>query len=328
MNVTSHVTRYACRSFAFFAGATSSITSLRCFGIYTGLVVMTDFFLMITYLPSVVALDHIYIQPRFRKCCTCFGDIAHRLCVCVHATEEDIVNGAMLGPGERFFKNKIHPLVSNTRLLLFLLLGSVGGWLSWKAQFLEKPSTGDFQLFHDGHPMELYSMVWRDEFFQGGLAGSGSRAYYPVTFVWGLEPVDNGNKMDPADHGSPIWTDVDVKSPGAQTWLVNFCEAVRNETWYLPLNKETVRYEKCFVENFKDWVTYPCEKTTHVPDQKVIGWQKTFPERGVGNCCSESFPLTQNFFGICLQKYSSYFGEENTGVWYDIDGSSTIKGGC
>jgi len=89
--------------------------------------------------------------------------------------------------------------------------------------------------------------------------------------------------------------------------------------------QETVRYEKCFVEDFKDWVTYPCANTTMMPDRQDIGWEKTYPSRTEGNCCSESFPLTQNHFGVCLSKYSAVYGEENTGVWYDIDGSSTIK---
>lgn len=91
------------RSFAFFAGAVSSITSLRCFGIYTGLVVICDFFLMITYLPAVVILDHVYIQPRMKNCCNCFSAIKEKICGCCKATDDDIdeSSGATLGTGER-----------------------------------------------------------------------------------------------------------------------------------------------------------------------------------------------------------------------------------
>ena len=102
----------------------------------------------------------------------------------------------------------VFPLFGRT----VLCLGALGGGLTYKAQFLEKPSTGDFQLFHNGHPMELYEMIWKESFFQGGLSGSSARAYYPVTFVWGLEPTDTGDKRDPADHGEPVWTDLDARS--------------------------------------------------------------------------------------------------------------------
>ncbi|GMH80958.1 hypothetical protein TL16_g08767 [Triparma laevis f. inornata] len=323
MFVTSTTT-----SFAFFAGAVSSITSLRCFGIYTGLVVICDFFLMITYLPAVVILDHVYIQPRMKNCCNCFSAIKEKICGCCKATDDDIdeSSGATLGAGERFFKNRIFPFVRLGRFLIVLVLGALGGGLTYKAQFLEKPSTGDFQLFHNGHPMELYEMIWKESFFQGGLSGSSARAYYPVTFVWGLEPTDTGDKMDPADHGEPVWTDLDARSQASQTWLVNFCSEVRNETWYMPLNKETVKYENCFMEDFKDWVTYPCENTTMIPDQSVVGWQKTYPKRNENQgCCSESFPLAQNKFGVCLSKYALTYGKENTGIWFDIDGTGTVK---
>ena len=47
---------------ALFATAVSNITSLRCFGIYTGLVVLTDYVLMVTYLPSVVLMHEFFIK--------------------------------------------------------------------------------------------------------------------------------------------------------------------------------------------------------------------------------------------------------------------------
>ena len=282
---------------------------------------------MITYLPAVVILDHVYIQPRFKNCCTCFSALGDKICGCCKAKEDDVdENGATLGTGERFFKNRIFPFVRFGRFLIVLLLGALGGALTYKAQFLEKPSTGDFQLFHNGHPMELYEMVWSQSFFQGGLSGSSTRAFYPVTFVWGLEPTDTGDKMDPADHGSPVWTNLDARSQASQSWLVNFCSEVRNQTWYLPLNKETVKYESCFMEDFKDWATYPCDNTTMVPDQSQIGWQKTYPVRTDElGCCSETFPLAQNKFGVCLSKYALTYGKENTGIWFDIDGTGTVK---
>ena len=63
MLVTSTTT--AC---ALFATAVSNITSLRCFGIYTGLVVLTDYVLMVTYLPSVVLMHEFFIKGEVGEC--------------------------------------------------------------------------------------------------------------------------------------------------------------------------------------------------------------------------------------------------------------------
>lgn len=141
MFVTSMTT-----SCAFFAGAVSNITSLRCFGIYTGLVVICDFFLMITYLPAVVMIDHIYIKPRvqnfsfFTKACSSLP-----LCnKCCGSNEES--KEAELGPGERAFRDVISPALTKGRWLWIVILGAVGCGLGWKAQFLEKVSGAEQQL--------------------------------------------------------------------------------------------------------------------------------------------------------------------------------------
>ena len=135
MFVTSMTT-----SCAFFAGAVSNITSLRCFGIYTGLVVICDFFLMITYLPAVVMIDHIYIKPRVDKF-SCFAKACSALPLCNKCCgSNEETKGAELGPGERTFQNVISPALNKGRWLWIIVLGAVGCGLGWKAQFLEKVS--------------------------------------------------------------------------------------------------------------------------------------------------------------------------------------------
>jgi len=41
-------------SAAFCANATTKIISVKCFGLYAGIVILCDYILMITYLPAVV----------------------------------------------------------------------------------------------------------------------------------------------------------------------------------------------------------------------------------------------------------------------------------
>ena len=193
----------------------SNITGLKCFGIYTGIVVLADFFLMITYLPSVVLLNHIYIEPFFKGKCETLP--------CCKAKKAD-----ELGLGEKLFEEKIHPVLFKGRWAWILLFGGIGGFFTYAAQGLPRPKTGDFQLFHGGHIMEEYEMKYQMYFNQGGLAGAGgARAFFPVSFVWGLDPIDTGDWMDPSDFGDPQWVDIKISKQASQEWLIDFCEEVR-----------------------------------------------------------------------------------------------------
>lgn len=308
----------------------SNITSLKCFGIYTGLVVICDFFLMITYLPAVVMIDHLYIRPRVDKCnCICKACGALPLCNKCCGPEEEEKKGSELGPGERTFQNYISPVLNKGRWFWIIILGAVGLGLGWKSQFLKKPSTGDFQLFHAGNAMEDYEMIYNPKFYQSAAGqGSGGGAFYPVTFVWGLEAIDNGDNMDPYSHGSPVWTNLDVKSPGAQNWLLDFCLQARNESWYLPLEKVVAKYENCFMEDFKKWVEWPCENTTSVRNWDDLDWMAKFPSRNGDEeipCCGMGFPLPTNKLSYCLPRWGRFFGDYNLGVFYTTDGTNAVK---
>jgi hypothetical protein len=172
-----------------------------------------------------------YIEPLFKGKC----DKLPLPCCKPKAADE-------LGAGEKFFQDKVHPVLYKGRFVWFLVLAGVGGFFTYTAQFLQRPSTGAFQLFHAGHPMETYEMVSANKFEQGGISGSGNNAFFPVTFVWGLSPEDNGNHMDPSDFGTPDWhSDFSIKSMQAQQWLLDFCSDVREESWYQPLNRMTAK---------------------------------------------------------------------------------------
>ena len=62
MFVTSFTT-----SSAFFASLTSDITSIRLFGLYSGLSILCMFFLMVTWFPAAVIIE----QTVFSDCTCC-----------------------------------------------------------------------------------------------------------------------------------------------------------------------------------------------------------------------------------------------------------------
>ena len=273
-------------SCALFASAVSNITSLKCFGLYTGLVVLCDFFLMITYLPSVVLIHDIYIKKKVSRkqelpCCR----------LCIQPTDKNELRVA-----EKFFQDKVFPLLFKYRWPIFVGLGSVSSVMTVIAMGLQRPTTGDFQLFQTGHPMEDYALFWKRDFFQGGLSMEGARAFFPMRFVWGLEPVDNGNKMDPASHGKAAWYNLDISDTESQSWLTDLCADTRSQPWYKFIEKDTESTEMCAMESFKEWVTVPCGNTTNYVDRTEPGWEKTFPGECYCICgCDQLFTF---FAGI------------------------------
>ena len=56
---------------AFFSTVVSSITSIRCFGVFCGLVVLSDWLLMVSYVPALVCVYRTHVQGSCRRCCEC-----------------------------------------------------------------------------------------------------------------------------------------------------------------------------------------------------------------------------------------------------------------
>ena len=98
------------------------------------------------------------------------------------------------------------------------------------------------------------------------------------------------------------------------------------------MTKETAKYEKCFMETFRDWVTIPCNQTDNNPDPTQPGWERLAPRRAE-ECCGydatgetePSWPMTENKFGPCLNKYAMKYGDTDPGAWFDIDRSGEVK---
>mgnify|MGYP001006531084 CR=1 FL=1 len=66
MIVTSSTT-----AVAFFANVFSPIMPIKAFGIFTGVLIPINFFLVVTIMPPAVIYYERVIQPKFTRCCGC-----------------------------------------------------------------------------------------------------------------------------------------------------------------------------------------------------------------------------------------------------------------
>jgi len=316
---------------AFAANAMSSVTALRCFGVFCAIVIIVDYFLMLCYIPALVVIYEKYVVPscKFCGCCT--------MC-------EIPEDPSKLRKTEAWFKEKLGPVVIKGKPIFLLVLVGVAGFLGFHATKLERSTSVEFQLFKPEHPMERYDMVLKNEFHLGGSAEEDNKM--GVKFVLGINAADNGNHWDPNDWGTIDYVSgFSLAAPGTQSSTAAFCDAVKEEAWYQDPCAEGGSHhgdafcrlvgERCVMRNFKHWVDKPCADTTD--DANVLFASgctgdacfdyALMPQRTT--CCGKGFPLQDEAeFDGCFKDFYDTYEEllkiagmdSYLGIWWDNEG--------
>lgn len=263
---------------AFYASYGSSITAVRCFGIFAGTTVLANYLLMITWLPASVSIsERIY----------CFS-------------RSWFINLNVLSrPADKFaafysqfsekIENTIVALIVNYPLFWILLLGSYGLLsayfvLHWPK--LELPDTPTFRLFSSDHPFEIYESNYKDLFWFEKMYTSSESFKLPIRFVWGVKPVDNGDYLDPTSRGKlELDSSFNISAPESQVWLLEFCQSLKHQPFYeITLG---ILVPNCFIENFISWMARKCHDDMSKIDRSP--------------CCeSSTFPFSPDVFDYCL----------------------------
>jgi hypothetical protein len=297
---------------AFFANALSPITSIRCFGIFAGIVIAVDYAMMVSWLPCLVVLfmPAGRMKACSRLCSTCAlpsGDQASDEQTLASSppaapasplrTTADATTarsqGVVLRPAEVFFRDSFSVIVTDKRavavwVVVCTILGIFGSLWTLDSPRLRFPRSQEFQLFildrdnaegNAGYGMEAYDQLYRDKF------ASDSEGTMDVSIWWGPRPVDNGNAFDPMDRGSLEWDQFDIMGPDAQSWLLRLCDSATEQ----PFISET---QLCFVQDIKEHGISSC-LSEDLPS--------AFSNAG---CCGQAvFPFTSGQFAACTMAW-------------------------
>ncbi|KAH8242843.1 hypothetical protein KR032_002575 [Drosophila birchii] len=261
---------------AFYASYSSSITAIKCFGIFAGTVVVTNYVLMITWLPASVSI----MERLFASRMSCRHPVAQKL---IHASKKSINRFCQL------FEECITHSILNYAYLWLLVFGALGASSAvivfWYPG-LQLPEKSHFQLFVARHPFEIYSSLKQQFWFEKPL-----QAYenfkMPMHFVWGIQAVDDGDYTNPNSYGSLHYdNNFNISSKKAQLWILNFCQSVRQQPFY----KETLGLllPNCFIENLIDFMKRRC-----IDDMDVTRKDRS-------PCCDAQFPFDPHIFEYCL----------------------------
>ena len=278
--LTSHTMKHASLSMfvtsfttssAFFACLTSKITSIRLFGLYSGLSILCMFFLMVTWFPAAVIIEQ---TVHWFGCCSTF-------CRKLHEPEKFKVRtiiDKMKAWHRTFFTDFLPRFVMKLRyisLLIFSILAAGGIVVSTVKPGLQLPTSQDFQMFRESHELEKYPLKLKKNFY----FESTKKSSFPINFIWGVEAIDTGNQFDPLDSGSLKWDDnFDITTKNGQQWIANFIPRLKNQSFLAKHQKLSL------VEDFFTYMKTNCTK-----DNKM--------------CCKNSqFPYNSTVFSECMKQ--------------------------
>uniref|UniRef100_A0A7S1UJZ5 SSD domain-containing protein n=1 Tax=Phaeomonas parva TaxID=124430 RepID=A0A7S1UJZ5_9STRA len=302
-------------SSSFFANVITPIPALKCFGLFSGLVIIADFFLMLTFLPAVVVMHEAYFKET---CCCC-------PCSCTPGLFEVPKMEPFEPPKQRWCERVLQDYVAPVLLHPLGRVAFVGAalgvavWLSTEAPNLDRPETDYMQLLDEDHPIEKFEKTWRNRFDNA----NGDEGYFEFNYVFGVKPEDNGDPFEPSDYGSAQYVDLNVATMESQEWVDNFCESLVNDTISQVNDYDTLEWDfTCYMQHFRQWMFTDCASTT---DGDWAG-SVLYPERTT--CCGHTaFPFSENDFNACITEWALGRGDSDydTGLWFDTDGSGDIK---
>eukprot|EP00055_Hartaetosiga_balthica_P007536 m.26034 g.26034 ORF g.26034 m.26034 type:complete len:1057 (-) comp5820_c2_seq1:163-3333(-) len=273
---------------AFFMNATSAITAVQIFGIFTGLMIVFNFLLVITYFPFVMVVyqRHVRFWP---SCWTSILKLAGKKRNIADSKKNtdiemgsvsnddnsfgssddpdgDIVNIKSYRKIERFFYGPFSKFINSKRWYIiagFVVVFAV--FLYFGAQL--SPSKTPTQWLPSDDPLQIAFNQLNNEF--------GRIDVFPqIIIMFGLLPVDQSkiNSFNPADVGRVRYDpNFDPSAPNFQENFISICERIRVNGEYV-LESEVY----CPMEDFRDYVLNSLGRSFPVPNAELVNLLANF----------------------------------------------------
>ncbi|XP_059612470.1 protein dispatched [Phlebotomus argentipes] len=236
-------------SAAFYASFVSSITAVRCFGIFAGTAVLANYIMMVTWLPAAVSIaERMSCCPSsrgpFKDVCMKTQNWMNRCRLAIERVQDFIILLVLK--------------YSSVWVALLGLVGVLSGVIVLYWPQLRLPDSPDFKLFVSNHPFEVYDSQFKEMFWFEKIYTSSESFKLPLRFVWGVEPMDKGDYLNPGARGSLYLNEAfNVSLPESQLWLLDFCKRLRNQSFYQ--NSTGLLVPNCFIENFYTFMMRRCQ---------------------------------------------------------------------
>lgn len=208
-------------SASFFANYITNIVCIKCFALFAGLAILTNFVYMVTWTPSIIIGIHI-VQNWFLKVMRELG--IECIDTVMYGTNAIMRYRAKVS--RAIFDQCLPWLIEKLWFVWIplLLIVGVGGLVTvFYYPRLQLPKSKEFQLFPTHQYMEYWDQNMRSEF--QFVVDAEDKYKIPLYFVWGYLPRDNGKWFDHDDLGHLVVdTEFDFFSKESQSYLKKFVD--------------------------------------------------------------------------------------------------------
>ncbi|KAL7286599.1 hypothetical protein TKK_0019098 [Trichogramma kaykai] len=299
-------------SVAFFASIVSNVTAVNCFSLFSGMTVIVNFFLMITWFPaSVVVAERWRNYELLPAGSSTWLSRWSRF----NAFRYLKIGCDLLMRAFSYLLAKTVIIFNGVWFALFLSLGLGCCFVVFVCPGLQLPDSQDFQLLAWSHPFEQYDLVYAKRFWFERSRNDDASYVLPMRFVWGVLPRDTGSYLDPRSRGELVFDEAfDVASPESQLWLSSFCKNLRAQPFYQSTLGPLL--PNCFVESLQAWMERSCED----PIDPAIDYSP---------CCrSNAFPYEPDVLKHCAARITAEINRTPTHLWnFRSSGGSTLAAG-
>eukprot|EP00824_Muranothrix_gubernata_P021294 TRINITY_DN4515_c0_g1_i1.p1 TRINITY_DN4515_c0_g1~~TRINITY_DN4515_c0_g1_i1.p1 ORF type:complete len:1112 (+),score=193.04 TRINITY_DN4515_c0_g1_i1:42-3377(+) len=238
---------------AFVATAFSPIPTVSTFGVYSAIVILMNYTLVITWYPAILVLWHRWGFDRLNwKCKRTPPPRTHSKAEFTlkqhEAHQGDIVNIDDYRAIERFYYTRFSPWIQRWRyviIVFFVTLLVISVVFTMQLGPPEQQPVGISRETNLGQAYYLFSRVFRT---------SSETDLIKVAWLFGIDSpfIDRGG-IDPNDNhdfGKPEYaSNWDISHPHAQQWILDACRAVGAQA-HLVREGET----SCFMEGFNTYL--------------------------------------------------------------------------
>jgi len=252
---------------AFFSNMVSSVTGFKLFAIFSSLVIMADYFLMITMLPCIVVLGE--------GMCAMKNGPKFRLFPLIEGKPRKV---------EEFLATTFVDLILKLRYPLIVIMTAWGVFCFYEAYHIPMPNDDGVPLWIENHPLE----VWRTDHMKrySGTKRQGRVLYVNINI--GYKAEDNGYYLNPTidGRGTVQYVETNFAAKASQTFYLDLCEKAKQWT----LVDALVRKKGSDEEREFEAMCWP------------LGYKKWFTSAGVPLKC-KNYPLEESDFEECLYLY-------------------------